>query len=68
MIELERKWEDEKVTAKRVTNDSLICKNCIYRFDDSKFFGNTTKCEAYERKPNEVFTKKMCEKYQKEVG
>ena len=52
--------ESEAKAAMPIRNKDLICKDCILRFDDSEIPGNTSKCEVYNFKPNEVITKGKC--------
>lgn len=59
--------ESESMAVGRVSNDDLVCKDCIHRFDDSKIFGNTSRCGVYPSKPNKVIVGESCEQYQKEV-
>lgn len=58
--------ESESTSTSRITNSQLICKDCMYRFDDTKIFKNTTRCGAYTLKPNKVLCGKECPKYKKE--
>lgn len=51
---------------KRVTNDDLVCKDCLFKYDDSVKLGNTSKCEVYEAKPNEVLLGGECDEYVEE--
>ena len=50
----------------RVTNDNLKCADCKFRFEDSKVYGNTSKCEKFKDKPNEVLLGGSCNEYRKE--
>lgn len=50
-----------------ITNDTLVCKDCVQRYDDSIIFGNVSKCEAFPvRKPNCVLLGGKCAEYVKE--
>ena len=51
----------------RLTNANLVCKDCIYRMDDSKVWGNTTKCKQYADKPSPVIAGEECIRYTKET-
>ena len=63
----EKRIENESLGVRRVTNDSLICKDCIYRLDDSEIFGNTSRCEVYDDKSKEVLLGGRCDDYTREV-
>lgn len=58
--------ESEAQTLTRITNDSLICKDCQLRFDDRVKLGNTSTCKAFSVKPNEVILGGPCVEYVKE--
>lgn len=62
----EERIESESMAIGCITNDRLVCKDCIYRFDDSIKRGNTTRCGAYLSKPDKVLLGKDCDKYRKE--
>lgn len=51
------------------TNDSMVCKDCVQRYDDSVIPANASRCEAYPNgKPLAiVFSEtKECDEYVKE--
>lgn len=50
----------------RVTNDDLHCRDCVSRLDDTKVYGNTSKCSKFVRKPAAVLSGKRCPQYQQE--
>lgn len=51
----------------RITNNDLVCKDCLQRLDDSILFGNTSRCEHYTIcKPLEVLDGGNCDEYVKE--
>ena len=48
-------------------NDSLVCKDCLLRYDDSYICGNVSRCEAYPvHKPQKVLDGGKCDEYVKE--
>ena len=48
----------------RVTNNDLVCKDCLQRFDDTECYGNTSMCEYYPNgKPNSVLCGGECKEY-----
>lgn len=64
---LDYRRRSEQLCMKRITNDDLVCKDCMYRFDDSQIWGNTSRCEMHEEcKPNEVILGGDCWLYDKE--
>lgn len=38
------RMESEARAFKRITNNDLVCKDCLYKLDDSKILGNTSFC------------------------
>ena len=62
----EKRIESEQRCMKRITNNDLVCKDCIYKFDDSMKFGNTSVCEVYDVKPGKVLLGGDCDRYSKE--
>lgn len=57
----EKKIKSEQKAFGRITNEQLTCHNCVYRLDDAKIYGNTSKCEMYNSKPNQVLLGGDCE-------
>lgn len=64
--DFEERVESESESTRRVTNDNMVCKDCVYKVDDIVNFGNTSKCLLYGAKPNKVILGKKCEGYMKE--
>lgn len=62
---MEKRIKSEQ-TMRRITNDDLICKNCLLRMDDTVVFGNTSRCERYSVKPVEVLIGGGCSYFSKE--
>ena len=61
---LSEKWKNDPLVFQQITNDSLVCKDCLFRLDDSEIYGNTSRCEIYpERKPSEVICGESCDEY-----
>lgn len=57
--ELEKRMESEGLGGHRITNNDLQCKDCKFRRDDSKIFGNVSKCDIYPvSKPTQVLNGK----------
>lgn len=66
--EFEERIRSEGLSTGRVTNEELMCKDCIYKFNDEKTFKNTSRCGAYTVKPSKVLLGKPCDRYKKEEG
>ena len=64
--DFEKRIESEQMCMKRITNNDLVCKDCIFKFDDSIRLGNTSICEAYPVKPSKVLLGGDCDEYAKE--
>ena len=63
---LKKRIVSEQQCMRRITNDELVCKTCIYKYDDTVKLGNTSVCEMYDVKPDEVFLGGDCDEYKKE--
>ncbi len=63
---LQRRILSEQKCMRRITNNDLVCKTCIYKFDDTVKLGNTSRCEIYDVKPNDVLLGEDCEDYTSE--
>ena len=55
----------EQLCMRRITNDDLVCKDCLYCYEDSEVYGNTSTCEVYDLKPSAVIYGKGCDFYEK---
>lgn len=64
--EIEKRIKSEQQCMSRLTNDMLVCKDCVYKLDDSVKLGNTTRCLRYDDKPNEVLLGGKCDGYSNE--
>lgn len=59
--------ESEERAVIGIHNDTLVCKDCLLRYDDSVKLGNMSKCEAYpDMKPMAVINGGECTEYIKE--
>lgn len=65
-MSLKERIESESRAATRITNNDLICRDCVYRLNDTKIYRNTSQCKVYISKPNSVYLGKGCEEYKKE--
>lgn len=64
MLEDRIKSEQEAAIPTKVKD--LVCKDCVFRFNDEVKIGNVSKCAVYESKPNEVLSGGSCNDYIKE--
>lgn len=65
MEDLKKRIESESRSISRTTNQDLMCRDCLFQWDDSKILGNTSRCQEYPLKPNQVLKGGSCTKYQK---
>lgn len=63
---LDKKFKKDKLSFELVTNDDLVCKDCMNRFKDEGMPCNTSKCAKYEVKPDEVLDGGECNEYEKD--
>ena len=67
MNTLRDRIESEARACRRITNNDLVCKDCIYRLDDSVILGNTSRCKKYPWKPSKVKSERSeCDEYKPE--
>lgn len=57
---LKERIKSESRATRRITNNDLVCKDCVYKFDDSKKFGNTSRCQAFKWKPSNIVAGGNC--------
>lgn len=51
---LDEKFKNDKLKFEQIKNQDLVCKDCRKKYDDTNMPCNTSKCEAFDVKPNEV--------------
>ena len=61
---IDEKFKNDKLKFERVTNDDLVCATCISKYDDIEMPCNTSQCEKYDLKPNNVLDGGMCDEYE----
>ena len=66
--EVNEKYKSEQRAFMRITNDALKCKDCLYKYDDSIIYGNTSRCSMFSHKTNEILLGGECNKYVKFTG
>lgn len=63
--EMKKRIDSEQLCMKRITNNDLVCKDCAFVLDDSIKLGNTSTCEKFTTKPNQVLVGGDCDEYYK---
>lgn len=63
--EMKKRIASEQLCMKRITNNDLVCKDCAFVLDDSIKLGNTSTCEKFTTKPNQVLVGGDCDEYYK---
>lgn len=63
---LDEKFKNDKLKFEQITNKDLVCKDCRKRYDDTNMPCNTSKCEAFNMKPNEILDGGDCIEYENE--
>jgi hypothetical protein len=61
---LDEKFKKDELKFKQITNKDLICKDCKKKYDDTNMPCNTSKCEAFNVKPDEVLDGGDCIEYE----
>lgn len=63
---LDNKFKNDILKFEPIKNKNMVCKDCIKRYDDTDLPCNTSKCEAFQIKPDEVLDGRDCIEYEKE--
>lgn len=63
---INKRVESEQQAMVAIENKNLVCKDCLFRFNDKEKFGNAFKCEQFAEKPNKVILGGKCDEYIKE--
>lgn len=61
---LDEKFKNDNLKFQQITNSDLICKDCKKKYDDTEMPCNTSKCEAFNPKPDEVLDGGDCYEYE----
>lgn len=61
---LDEKFKKDELKFGQITNKDLICKDCKKKYDDTNMPCNTSKCEAFNVKPDEVLDGGDCIEYE----
>lgn len=62
--EMKKRILSEQQCMKRITNNDLVCKDCLFVYDDSVKLGNTSVCDKFAAKPNKVLLGGDCDEYE----
>ena len=60
ILSIDRKFRNEKIKCERLTNNELVCKNCLFALDDFEDASNTYECKKYLEKPDKVLSGGEC--------
>ena len=63
---LDEKLKKDKLKLEKLTNANLACKDCKLKYNDDVLPCNTSKCEIYQVKPDEVLSGGECDEYIRE--
>lgn len=63
---LDEKFKNDQMKIEPIKNKDLICSDCKKKYDDTELPCNTSQCEAFDVKPNEIFDGGDCIEYEKE--
>lgn len=63
---LDEKFEKDKLKFNLITNNDLVCKDCISRYEDKDMPCNTSKCAKFSIKPFKVLDGGKCNEYEAE--
>ena len=61
---LDEKFKNDELKFTQIKNEDLVCKDCRKKYDDTNMPCNTSKCEAFNVKPNEVLDGGDCIEYE----
>lgn len=63
---MNEKFKKDNLKFNQIKNKNLICKDCMYKYDDFELPCNTSKCEVFDIKPFKVLDGGDCTEYIKE--
>lgn len=63
MNALDEKFKKDNLKFNQIKNENLVCKDCIFRLDDTDIPCNTSMCKMFEVKPDEVLDGGECIEY-----
>lgn len=58
--DLDKKFKKDELVLDRLFNDQLTCRDCKFKYNDEELPCNTSKCEIFKQKPNEVLSGGEC--------
>ena len=63
---LDEKFKKDELKFEPIKNKDLICNDCRHKYDDTNLPCNTSKCEVFAMKPDEVLDGGDCIEYEEE--
>lgn len=60
ILPIDRKFKNEKMKCERLTNNELVCKDCMFALDDTEDASNTYECDKFLEKPDKVLSGGEC--------
>lgn len=61
---IDEKFKKDKLKVTQIKNENLVCEDCRKKYDDTNMPCNTSKCEAFDVKPDKVLDGGDCEEYE----
>lgn len=65
-MSMKERIESESQAVIGISNEDLICKDCVYKLDDTKVLGNVSRCKRYTVKLVDTLLGGGCPKYEHE--
>lgn len=62
---LDEKFQKDELKFEPIKNKDLICDDCKKKYDDTDLPCNTSKCEAFDIKPDKVLDGGDCIEYER---
>ena len=67
-VQMNDKFKNDKLKFELIRNADLVCRDCLYKFDDTYMPCNVSKCRMYAQKPSTVIDGGNCDLYDKGVS
>lgn len=65
ILPIDRKFKNEKMKCERLTNNELVCKDCMFVLDDTEDANNTYECKKFLEKSDKVLGGGECIEYKR---
>ena len=66
MNSMDEKFKKDELKFTQIKNENLVCKDCLHKYNDTDMPCNTSKCELFTIKPEEVLDGGECYEYEQE--